>query len=373
MVAGVLTGCGGSSSDNSSSAGSDAAETQTTGNADGFTIGFSLGYWGNTWRSQTLQDFEDRANEYKEEGILADYMVANTSGDASEQLNQLNAMIDAKVDALMINPASPTAIKPAIDKALAGGIKVIIFDNPAAFENTYCVAGDNYTWQKIQDEWLCAQLGGKGNIVKITGVAGNSCSQLREQADDDVLANYPDISVLASTPGNWSETDAQSIMTTYLSSFDNIDGVLLQDVMAEGVLQAYENAGKEPKIMIGDYTKSFFLKWKENSELNTIGCSYAPGISRVALDFTVNLLQGMEVDEDQLLPNPMDESLVNTLMFAPPYVVTNEGDQNAPWMEGLNNTKAITVDEALEILGDAADTAALDGWMEKEAVDAWFK
>lgn len=340
---------------------------------DGFVIGFSLGYWGNTWRSQTLQDFEDRAQEYIDQGILSDYMVANTSGDASEQLNQLNSMIDAKVDALMINPASPTAIKPVVDKALAAGIEVVIFDNPAAFEGTWCVAGDNYTWMKIQDIWLAETLGGKGDIVKITGVAGNSCSQLREMADDDVLSQYPDINVLASTPGNWSETDAQSIMTTYLSSFDNIDGVLMQDVMAEGVLQAYENAGQKPKVMLGDYTKSFLKRWKENPDLVTIGCSYAPGISRVALDFTVNVLQGMEVDEAQLLPNPMNEELVNTLMFAPPYVVTNEGDQDAKWMEGLENTKAITVDEALEILADQADTAALDGWMEKEAIDKWFK
>lgn len=41
---------------------------------DGFVVGFSNGYWGNTWRAQMVEDFEKRAEEYKAEGVLSDYM-----------------------------------------------------------------------------------------------------------------------------------------------------------------------------------------------------------------------------------------------------------------------------------------------------------
>lgn len=358
---------------NANTSNNSASSNTSSNKKDGFVIGFSNGYWGNTWRSQMVQDFEDRCKEYQKEGIISDYMVSNTESDATEQLNQINAMIDAGVDAILIDAVSPTTIQSAVQKAQDAGILVVIANDPAAYPDTICVAGNNYSWQKIQVMWLVEQIKGKGNIVRITGVAGNSADTLRQQADDDVLPQYPDIKILASQPGNWSETDAQSIMTTFLSSYDNIDAVLAQDVMAEGILKAFENAGVKPTIMTGDYTKSFLTKWAEMDDLNTIAVPYAPGNAVTALDVAVRLLQGKTIDESCLVPNPMDSDLVNTIMVDPPYVVTREGDPNAPWMEGLNGTKAITLEKALELMADKPDTAALDGYLSQEEVDKFFK
>ena len=63
--------------------------------------------------------------------------------------------------------------------------------------------------------------------------------------------------------------------------------------------------------------------------------------------------------------------MINAIVVDPAYVVTLEGDQNAPWMEGLTS-KAITLDEALELLADKDDTAALDGGLSTEEVAALF-
>lgn len=340
---------------------------------EGFVVGFSNGYWGNTWRAQMIENFELKAQQYKEAGVLADYMVANTNSDATEQLNQINAMIDAGVDAIMIDAVSPTTIRSAVDRALAEGILVVITNDPAAYEDTICVCGDNVSWQKIQAVWLAEQLGGKGDIVVIGGVAGNSADTFRQKANDEVLSQYPDIKILASAPGNWSQTDAQSVMTTFLSSYEKIDAVLEQDVMGEGVLKAYENAGKQPPIMTGDYTKAFLQKWNEMPELNTIGVSYAPGNAVPALDITIRLLQGKTLKAEVLEPNPMNENLINTIMLDPPYVITREGDQDAVWMQGLTGTVAITLEEALEMMADKPDTAAVDGWIGEDLVDAMFE
>jgi ribose transport system substrate-binding protein len=344
----------------------------SSGSTDGYVIGFSNGYWGNTWRAQMVEDFETRCKEYEADGILSDYMISNTEGDATEQLNQINAMIDAGVDAILIDAVSPTTIQSAVVKAQNAGILVVIANDPAAYEGTYCVCGNNYSWQKIQDVWLAEQLGGSGNIVRITGVSGNAADTLRQQADTDVFAKYTGIKILGSAPGNWSQTDAQSVMTTFLSSYDNIDAVLTQDVMAEGILKAFENAGKEPTLMTGDYTKSFLTKWSQMDSLNTIAVPYAPGNAVTVLDVAVRLLQGKTIDSSILVANPMDSSMVNTIVVDPPYVVTRDGDANAVWMEGLNGTKAITLDQAIELMKDKADTAALDGYLSQEEVDKFF-
>ncbi|MGF6990347.1 ribose transport system substrate-binding protein [Lachnospiraceae bacterium PF1-21] len=368
-----LVACSGPSTDSEST---DEGSKEISAKSDkdnGFVVGFSNGYWGNTWRAQMVEDFEKRADEYVADGTLSDYMVSNTNSDATEQLNQINAMIDAGVDALLIDAVSPTTIKAAVEKAQKAGILVVIANDPAAYEGTICVCGDNYSWQKIQAIWLAEQLNGKGDIVEISGVSGNSADTLRMNANNDVLADYPDIKILGSAPGNWSETDAQSVMTTFLSSYNNIDAVLAQDVMGEGILKAYENAGKDVPIMTGDYTKAFINKWAELPELNTIGVSYAPGNSVTPLDVTIRLLQGKTIKEELLVANPMDENMKNTILLDPPYVVTREGDQDAPWMEGLKGTKAITLEEAIELLKDSAETAALDGWLTQEDVDQFFE
>ena len=69
----------------------------------------------------------------------------------------------------------------------------------------------------------------------------------------------------------------------------------------------------------------------------------------------------------------MDESLVNAIMLDPPYVVTREAEPDAVWMEGLEGTQAISLDEALEIMADQASTAALDGWLTPEQVEEFFE
>lgn len=341
---------------------------------DGFVIGYSNGYWGNTWRAQMVEDFETRANEYKEAGVIADVMISNTNNDPTEQLNQINAMIDSGVDAIIIDAVSPTTIKSVVEKAQHDGILVVVSNDPAYYDGTICVCGDNYTWQKIQAEWLAEQLGGAGDIVEIDGVAGNSADTLRVQANNDVLANYPDIHVLAAAPGGWSETEAQALMTTFLSSYEKIDAVLEQDVMGEGVIKAYENAGKDLPIMTGDYTKAFLTKWSQLPDLNSIGVSYAPGNSVPGLDVAVRLLQGKTVKPEVLVPNPMDESKVNAIMVEPPYVVTRDGDNSAEWAQNLpETTSLISLDEALEIMADQPDTAALDGYPSQEVIDSYFE
>ena len=340
---------------------------------DGFVVGFANGYIGNTWRSQFVENFEKAAQAHKDKGTLKDFQVANTNADVTEQINQLNAMLNSGVDALMICAVSPTSLKPIVDQAKRKGVLVVITNDPAAYPGTYAVVGDNASWMKVQALWFAEKLNGKGNVVEITGVPGNAADTIRQQTTRPIFEKYPDLKILASAPGKWSQTEAQSVMTTFLSTYPQIDGVYIQDVMAEGVMKAYENAGKTPPIMTGDSLHSFFKRWKATPGMDSIGVPYAPGVSVTALEITIKLLQGGKLKQELLKGNPFDENLMNTIYVDPPYVVTLEGDQNAPWMQGYVNTKAISLDEALKILDGQPDTASLDGWMTGAQVEAYFE
>ncbi|MDP4091824.1 MAG: ABC transporter substrate-binding protein [Bacillota bacterium] len=375
-----LAACGssstGTSSSNSVSAASSSSSTpaaSTTAKQSGFTIGFANGYIGNTWRSQFVDDFQKAAQKYKDAGIIKDFQVVSCNADVTQQLNQINTLISSGVDALMIDPVSATSLGPVIAKAKAQGILVIITNDPAAYDGTYAVIGNNDAFWRIQTTWMAEQLKGKGNIVEITGLPGNTADTLRVNAAKDVLSKYPGIKVLASAPGKWSETEAQSVMSTFINTYKNFDGILEQDVMAEGVLRAYETAGKKPPVMTGDYTFGFLNKWAQTPDLNTIGVPYAPGMSADVLGITIRLLQGKQLKDGVMQANPLNPSLKNAIMLDPPYVVTKDGDPNAVWMKGYSLTKAIKLDDAAKLGQGQPSTAALDATLTDDQLNSFFK
>lgn len=365
MVLSMLVGCGQKGSQ-------DAQDTQDGSKEDGFKIGFANGYIGNTWRSQFVDSIEKVAEEYKAQGIISEYQIANSNADVNEQLNQINAMINSGMDAIIIDPVSATALGSVVEMAQEKGIMVVISNDIAAYEGTYAVVNDIDAMWRIQAKWFAEKLNGKGNIVEITGLPGNTSDQQRIDAAEDVFKDYPDIKVLASAPGKWSESTAQSVMSTFLSTYDNIDGVLLQDVMSNGVLRAYENAAKTPPIMSGDCILSYIHYWAEHPELESIAVPSVPAIGANTLKVTVRLLQGKEVKDEYWTANPLDESLKNTIILPPPFVITNSGEAGA-WMDGYNLTDSISVADAVKMGEGQAEEYQLDQMMSDETIDGFFK
>ncbi|MBH8605479.1 ABC transporter substrate-binding protein [Thermoactinomyces sp. CICC 10522] len=366
LLALSLTACGNDSSATSN-------QTWGHGKKSGFVIGFANGYFGNTWRTQFVQDLQNAAKQYEADGTLKDLQVANSNADVTQQINQLNTMINSGVDALMIDPVSATSLGPIVAKAKAKGILVVITNDPAAYPGTYAVVGNNDAFWRIQAEWIAAKLHNKGNIVEITGLPGNTADTIRQNAAKKVLSQYPNIKVLASVPGKWDEAAAQSAMSTLLSTYKNIDGILEQDVMAEGVLRAYQVANQNPPIMTGDYTFGFLRKWQSMPNLDSIAVPYAPGIGVDALKFTINLLKGKQLKPDALQPNPLDSSLKNAILVDPPYVVTKNAEPDATWMKNLKFTKAISLDDAVKLGEGKPDGASLDASLSQQQVDSYFQ
>ncbi len=403
----VLAGCGSKSTDSSGSSnggtstnagqqteqpkqspspadnGSQAEQTKKTGNfaldyvpkkKEGFTVGFSNGYFGNTWRSQYVEGVKTVGDKFKKDGILKDVIIQNTNG-VPAQIAAVESFINSGVDAIVLNPVSSSALAPVVAKAIAKGILVVISDDPAEYPGTINVTGDNTAFWRIQANWIAEQLHGKGNIVEITGIAGNSADELRQREAKKVFEKNPGIKVLASAPGGWDPTKAQQAMSNFLSAYKNIDGVLEQDVMAPGVIQAYEAAKRPLPIMTGDYTFGFLRTWKNKyPDLVTMTVPYAPGVGANSVEVTVKLLQGYKLKPESLQPNPLNPDLKNTVLSPAPYVVTKDAQPDAPWMQGEDpKIKAISLDEALKIGEGQPDSAALDAWWSEEQVNSLFE
>lgn len=340
-------------------------------------IGFSNSYMGNTWRAQFVESFEAKAAAYKEAGVIADYISASTNGDATEQLNQINDMIAKGIDALLVNPISPSSMAPIVAKCAASDVLLVIATDPAAVDESIIeVLCDNKAFFAIMTEWLVDKLGGSGNIVHITGTPGMPADLVRQKVAEDILADYPDIKVLGSAPGSWSQTESQTAMSTFLSTYDNIDAVLTQDVMAEGIIRAYETAGEEVPLMTGDYVMSFFRKWETMENLDACATTFQPQNAADAVAYTVRVLNGMELAVE-LESNPLDDAMINAINIAPSYCITKDGitdaDAEKAWVAGYDTVQYVSLAEALEIGEELADTAAIGTSLTEEQWDGMFK
>lgn len=340
-------------------------------------IGLANGYMGNTWRAQYVEAFEAKAEQYKQAGVIKDYISASTSGDVTEQLNQINDMISKGIDCLLINPISPSSMAPIIAKCKAADVLLVVASDPAGVDDSLVeVLTDNRSFFAIMTQWLVDKLDGKGNIVHITGTPGMPADLVRQKVAEEILAEYPDIKVLGTAPGSWSQTEAQTAMSTFLSTYDNIDAVLAQDVMSEGIIRAYETAGVDVPLMTGDYVMSFFRKWETMDNLDACATTFQAQASADALAYAVRKLNGMELNVE-LEANPLDETMVNAINIPPSYCVTKDGiteaDAEKAWVKGYDKVQYISLQEALEIGEDLADTAALGTTLSEEQWDAMFK
>src|SRR5688572_11156976 len=85
------------------------------GGDETYTIGFSNpGGVGNGWREAMICSARVQAAKA---GNVSEVRVTHRDTDAAGQLSDIRDLIAADVDAIVINPASPDALNPALEEA----------------------------------------------------------------------------------------------------------------------------------------------------------------------------------------------------------------------------------------------------------------
>ncbi|MGQ9621828.1 MAG: substrate-binding domain-containing protein [Candidatus Caldatribacteriaceae bacterium] len=316
-------------------------------------VGISTGSSGTSWRTIMINALEEVGKEYKAAGKIADFKIVNNvvNGDATEQANILRDFIAQGVDIILVNPNSPDALNGVIKEAQEEGILVVAFDATVTAPDVVNVTLDHYTWMKKNAEWICSTLQ-KGNVIQIYGLEGHPADNDRRRAVYDVLKNYPDIKLIADTTGYWDQTKAKEVAAQIIASGQPIDGVITQDGEAYGVLSAFLDAGKLPKVMFGDPGTAFFKEWKRLREMGADfkACTQPnpPGIGGTAFRIALQLYNGKQFKAGVLKDN--------TYYYKVSMFITDEN-----------------FDEGWELLKDKPDDYLLSEIMPEEAVEALFE
>ena len=164
--------------------------------AKSFTIGLSNGWVGSEWRTQMIDEAKAAAAKWQDEGVEVKVIVQSSNVDVQGQIAHVRNFINQGVDAIIINPNSPTAFDPVFRQAKKQGIIVISTDAEVSSKDAIYVGIDQKGWAMKSAKWLAETLNGKGKVVAINGVAGHPANQMRVEGYREVFEKYEGIEIL---------------------------------------------------------------------------------------------------------------------------------------------------------------------------------
>lgn len=223
--------------------------------------------------------------------------------EIDKQISQVEDLIMQRVDVIFLNPVDWKKIKPALIKAKAANIPVIVIDSPV-FDDSLVdvtVVSDNYSAGVLCAVDFINKTKGRGNIMILEHPTAKSAID-RIQGFEDTIGKYKDIKIIARQSSNGQLEKAMGVMEDMLKSNYNKDSInaimCLNDPTALGALAAIENTIKNSGILIyGIDGSDDAIKMIENGKLTATAAQFPVKIGNIAAETAYKKLSGEKVEK----------------------------------------------------------------------------
>jgi len=184
-------------------------------------------------------------------GIKVVHYVPTTPDNAAEQTKLVEDAIRNKPDAIVFDPVDVEKLVPAVEKMNAADIPVTeVTDRSVGGKFVSRVLPDDYQIGLAVARRLLKEMGAKGNVVILEGIAGNTTNTERLKGFNDAINEAPGVKLLSSKTGKYQRKPAQDVMEAWIKIYPQIDGVLAaNDSMAAAVAETLEKRGRKALIV----------------------------------------------------------------------------------------------------------------------------
>jgi len=262
------------------------------------------------WRDKLNNEL--KIGTYFHDDVELQFVSADDSDE--KQIEQINQFISDGINLLIVAPNQVATVSPAIDKAFDQGIPVIVFDRKTNSQKyTAYIGADNFDMGRLMGEYIATKLNGKGRVLEIMGLKGSSPAIERHNGFESALKAYPNITLVASLQGDWTEESAVKAIKDYQGDLTNIDFVFGQnDRMAIGAKKSLSSLTSHPSPLTSTkYCGIDGLPGKGNGiesvRDSILEASYIyPTHGDEVLQLAMNILEGKHYQKE----NPLMASLV---------------------------------------------------------------
>lgn len=271
-------------------------------------IGFSQTGFNHPWRISMLESAQAEACRHPNVSMI----VLDGNVDVAKQSNDVRDLLARGVDAILLSPVESAALSPASRAVMNEGIPLIVMDRDIPSDKTLFIGQSNVTMGEIVAQRMADDLGGTGKIVVITGLQGSSAAVDRDLGMKNVLANYPEIEVLAVGDGQWIREPAVPIMEDFLTAHPEIDAVFSHaEESSWGAQLAIARANRCDDGILHytfDGSNAGFTSVRDGT-FQADG-NYTPFIGDIGLRAALYALMGQEIDGAEEYSEPGQQLLL---------------------------------------------------------------
>lgn len=184
----------------------------------------------------------------KTEELGIKLIVTNAEGEATKQASDINDLVTAGVQALIVNPVDCNAISTAIESAIKSGIKVVVVGNDVKGIGAHCsISSDDILSAKLVTDYLVGKVGKGALCVEIQGTIGNPITIDRGEGFHSVADTS--LKVVSMESANFNREEATSVMEGMLKAYPGITCVFAHD--DEMALGAVDAIGEKRIYVVG--------------------------------------------------------------------------------------------------------------------------
>ncbi len=238
---------------------------------EGIRIGVTIGNIITKNDELLLSKLEEVSNIAETQKQVYEVYYYNAGGDYNQQLQDVRSLIKNEVDVIIIGSTNEESFNMVTSMASTEGIPVVAYDAPVSTGYVMNVVTDQTAWGEKYGNFMAQKLTA-GNVVQILDDDENECDTQRNNAIQNVLAKNTEIITTVKNYPEWRKSEANDALAAILAEIGQIDGLLTEEGMAQGIIEAYIDKAKKiddlanaqnilPKAMCADATAGFIKIW----------------------------------------------------------------------------------------------------------------
>lgn len=268
--------------------------------AEGYKIGISNTVQGNGWREEMVCAMKAQALV---SGKVESLNIAHRNTDAAGQLEDMRNLIQAGVNAIVVNPANADGINAAIKEATDAGIVVVAVDQAVTEPSAYILSNNQEQYAYLGAKWLFETMGGKGAVVYMRGAAGAGADNDRDAGFKRALAEFPEVTVAQETFTGWQQDQGKQQILDFIAT-----GVPFEGIWTSGIdnviVDALVESGAPLVPVVGADNAGFVGQLANTPGLVGAAVTNPGSVGGAGVALAIQILDGQKPASNTVLVDP---------------------------------------------------------------------
>jgi len=266
-------------------------------------VGYSCNNFNDTFQTYIVDAAKAAAEK---QGITLD--VQDAQEDVIKQQDQVKAMIEQGIQALIVIAVDTSAADPVTEAAKQAGIPLVYvnrnpFGDSQPPEGVYYIGTQEPEAGKMQAEYLKKIMPDGGNVAILQGLLTNEAAIKRTEGNEIGLADS-NFKIVTKDVANWQRDQGMSVTENWLTAYGKDLNVILanNDEMALGAVAAIQAAGRTDIKVLGVDATPDARKAVADGTLAATVLQDPVGLGNGAIDIVKKAIDGTSQDSITWLP-----------------------------------------------------------------------